>query len=188
MEQLVPNGSFYMPSGVERKVSDLFYGGVDHGLNGGWMMQNIAPRTTSNFTSFRVGATGLDRIEFVQPLAKVCYNPFGAQGNCQGVPESMMINIDAYYPTGGVSRITEMYLAKGSVFSGLSTGLLFDQPMTATRQNFSGFFVDRYSQVLSGMLYPPGNYELLFYGYDANRNMLEGRSILYEDIRASKSF
>ena len=133
MEQLVPNGSFYMPSGVERKVSEVFYGGVDNGMNGGWMAQNIAPRTTSNFTSFRVGATGLDRIEFRQSLAKVCYNPFGAQGNCQGVPESMTINLDAYYPTAGVSRITEMYLAKASTFSGLPTGLLFDQPMTVSR-------------------------------------------------------
>ncbi len=36
------------------------------------------------------------------------------------------------------------------------------------------------------MLYQPGDYELMFYGFDANRNVLEGQSIPYQVIEATR--
>ncbi|MDX2057728.1 MAG: TonB-dependent receptor plug domain-containing protein [Gemmatimonadales bacterium] len=184
LEQLsLQTNGFYYPTGIERKASSLLYGGVDIAGNGGWLVANIAPRITYDFTSFRVGATGLDRIEFTQPSVTLCYDPSGT-ANCLGNPRSAAINIDAYYPAGGVSRIDEMFLAKVSMLEGQETALLFDQPMTTTRQNFGSFFIDRYSFNLSGNRYLPGNYQLTFYGKDVKGNLLEGRRIPYTVISA----
>ncbi len=177
------SNGFYYPNGVERKAAGLLYGGVDVAGNGGWLSADIASRINYDFTSFRVGATGLDRIEFTAPSVTLCYDPSGT-ANCLGHPRSAMINVDAYYPTGGVSRIEEMYLAKVSALDGQETALLFDDPMTTTRQTFSGFFVDRYSFNLSGNRYLPGTYQLTYFGKDARGNLLEGRRIPYTVIQA----
>lgn len=177
-ERLHRPGSFWVPDGVERRATHALFGGVDAGNNVAYIGIDISSRVQPNFTSFRVGATGLDRVEFrPQPPIEVCANPYGAQGNCQGVPVTVPVNIDAYYPAGGTSRIQEMLLAKVSTVDGVETGLLLGGPMTYTRQNFGGFFRDTYTgQVRGDWFDRPGNYLLSAYGFDANRNILDLRN------------
>lgn len=189
-ERLHRPGSFWLPDGVERRATHALVGGVDAGDNVAHAAIDISSRVQPNFTSFRVGATGLDRIEFrLQPPIVVCANPYGAQGNCQGVPETVPVFVDAFYPAGGTSRIQEMLLAKVSTVDGVETGLLLGGPMNPTRQNFGGFFRDTYAGAVRGDWFDrPGNYLLSAYGFDANRNILDLRNaaIPFEVKRAVK--
>lgn len=187
LETLVDAGGFDKPSGVGIPARYVIVGGTDFGGNVGESRVDLSGKVTGAFETFNVGP---ENFSFNLPEVRLCYNPFGSNGDCGGIPEQQQVSLNYFAPPGGVNLIDNVRLTKLSTNAeGLATALALEVLMSPTEQTFSGFSQFTHTGVLRGSdFHSAGNYELGWFGFrTGGGTLLDGSKtrIPLEVVRAT---
>lgn len=160
-----------VPSTASHAASEVAVIGSDTGRNRTEVSLAVGGLVQGSFQPVGVG---VDKMDWLENGIEVCWNPYGANGDCGDVPEEVQTTVDVYFVDGAPIPFDALRFGK------ISTR--FDSPTVMLRESaeheytdFGSFQLSRFYDVVRGSEFPwPGTHAFSYFAFDNDAGVAAG--------------